>query len=98
MSPLNRWGQTAANGLTNLGVYFGLNQQMAGSALLLVLVGGLAVFTYMKTQSGISVLLLIGVTPFIGAWMGLIPMALAFVFAILIVVLLGFFFLSRGAL
>jgi hypothetical protein len=98
MSPLNRWGQTAANGLTNLGVYLGLNQQMAGSALLLVLVGGLAVFTYMKTQSGISVLLLIGVTPFIGAWMGLIPMALAFVFAILIVVLLGFFFLSRGAL
>ena len=98
MSPLNRWGQTAANGLTNLGVYFGLNQQMAGSALLLVLVGGLAVFTYMKTQSGISVLLLIGVTPFIGAWMGLIPMALAFVFAILIVVLLGFFFLSRGVL
>jgi hypothetical protein len=98
LSVLAKWGQTASNGLTNLGIYLGINQALAGSALLVVLVGGLAVFAYAKTQSGIAVLLLIGTTPFIGAWLGLMPMALAFIFAIVIVVLLGYFFFSRGAL
>jgi hypothetical protein len=98
LSPLAKWGQTTADALTNLGIYLGINQVLAGSAVLVVLVAGLAVFAYVKTQSGISVLLLIGTTPFIGAWLGLMPMALAFIFVIVIVVLLGYFFLSRGAL
>ncbi len=98
LSPLAKWGETTSNGLTNLGIYLGINQAMAGSVLLLVLVGALAIYAYAKTQSGISVLLLIGAAPFIGAWMGLMPLALAFVFAIAIVVMLGYFFFSRGAL
>lgn len=95
---LPQWGETVSNGLTNLGIYLGINQELAGSAVLLLLAVGLAVFVYGKTQSGISVLLLIGATPFLGAWLGLLPLALAFVFAILMVILLAFFFLARGAL
>jgi len=98
LSPLAKWGQTSADGLTNLGLYVGLNQQMAGSAMLLVLAMALAVWVYMRTESGIVVLLLMGVMPFIGAWMGLMPIALAFVFTIVLVILMGFFFFSRGAL
>lgn len=98
LSPLAKWGQTASSGLTNLGVYLGINQAMAGTVMLLVLVAGLAIYAYAKTQSGIAVLLLVGVCPFIGAWFGLMPIALAFVFTIVIVVLLGFLFFSRGAL
>ena len=98
LTPLAKWGKTTADGLTNLGVYLGINQALAGSIMLLVLVSGFAFYIYSKTQSGIAVLLLIGCTPFIGAWFGLMPLALAFIFFIVIVVLLGFFFLSRGAL
>lgn len=98
LSPLNKWGQTSADGLTNLGIYLGLSQALAGSVMLLVLAGALAVYTYTKTQSGVSVLLLVGTTPFLGAWLGLMPIALAFIFTITIVVLMGFFFFSRGTL
>jgi len=66
--------------------------------VLLILAVGLAVFAYSRTQSGITVLLLIGVVPFLGAWLGLLPMALAFIFTIFMVALMGFFFFSRGAL
>lgn len=98
LSPLAKWGETSANGLTNLGIYLGINQQLAGSAVLMVLAVGLAIYVYSRTQSGISVLLLVGVTPFLGAWLGLLPLALAFVYTIFLVVLMGFFFFSRGAL
>lgn len=98
LSPLAKWGETTANGLTNLGLYLGINQQLAGTAVLMMLAVGLAIYVYSKTQSGISVLLLVGVTPFLGAYLGLLPLALAFVFTIFMVILMGFFFFSRGAL
>ncbi len=98
LSPLNQWGSTVAVGLTNLGIFLGINQALAGSVVLVMIVMGFAVYVYSKTQSGISVLLLIGTTPFLGAWFGLMPIALAFIFTIIIVILMGFFFFSRGAL
>lgn len=98
LSPLAKWGSTVADGLTNLGIYLGINQQLAGSAVLLMLAMGLAIYVHSRTESGISVLLVIGVAPFVGAWFGLVPLALAFSMVIVIVVLLGFFFFSRGAL
>ncbi len=98
LTPLAKWGQTSANGLTNLGIYLGITQAMAGSVMLLILAMGLGVYVYGRTQSGVAVLLLIGTTPFLGSWMGLMPIALAFIFTIIIVVLMGFFFFSRGAL
>jgi hypothetical protein len=98
LNPAGKWGTVAATGLTNLGVYLGLNQALAGSLVLFVVVIMLAVFVYQKTQSGVTVLLMVSATPFIGAYLGLMPIALAFIFVIIIVVLLGYFFFSRGAL
>ncbi len=93
-----KWGATVANGLTMLGSWLGINQALAGSLVLFALVIALAVYVYSKTESGIVVLLMVAATPFIGAYLGLMPLALAFIFVIFIVVLLGYFFFSRGAL
>jgi hypothetical protein len=98
LTPGQKWGATVANGLTNLGLYLGINQALAGSVVLFILVIALAMFMYQKTESGITVLLIVSATPFLGAYLGLMPMALAFIFAIIIITLLGYFFFSRGAL
>lgn len=98
LNPLQKWGNTVANGLTQLGSYLGINQALAGSVVLFALVIGFAIFAYEKTESGVTVLLMVAATPFIGAYLGLMPMALAFIFVIVIVTLLGYFFFSRGAL
>lgn len=98
LTPAQKWGATAAQGLTDLGVYLGINQALAGSTVLFVLVIMFAVFAYMKTESGVAVLLMVAATPFMGAYLGLMPMALAFIFVIVIITLLGYFFFSRGAL
>ncbi len=98
LSPLNKWGTTTANGLTNIGVYLGINQALAGSVVLFILVILLAVYIYNKTQSGVTVLLMVSATPFLGGFLGLMPIALAFVFTILIAVLMAYYFFSRGTL
>ncbi len=98
LSPLQQWGATSADGLTNLGLYLGINQALAGSLVLVMLIMGLAIYVYIRTTSGVAVLLLIGTTPFLGAWFGLMPIALAFIFTIIIIILMGFFFFSRGTL
>jgi hypothetical protein len=81
-----------------IGSYLGINQALAGSVILFLLASLLAFWFYQKTQSGVAVILLVGATPFLGAWMGLMPLALAFIFTIIIVALMAFFFFSRGAL
>jgi hypothetical protein len=98
LNPLQKWGTTVSNGLTALGSFMGINQALAGSVVLFVIVIMFAVFIYSKTESGITVLLMVSATPFLGAYLGLMPMALAFIFVIIIVTLLGYFFFSRGAL
>ncbi len=98
LTPLQQWGSTVADGLTNFGLYLGINQALAGSLVLLMLIMGFAIYVYRQTTSGVAVLLLIGTTPYLGAWFGLMPIALAFVFTIIIIILMGFFFFSRGAL
>lgn len=98
LTPGQKWGATAANGLTMLGSYLGITQALAGSVVLFILVIIFAVFIYQKTESGITVLLMVAATPVLGAYLGLMPMALAFIFVIIIITLLGYFFFSRGAL
>jgi hypothetical protein len=98
LNPLQKWGVTVSNGLTALGSFMGINQALAGSVVLFVLVIMFAVFVYSKTESGVTVLLMVAATPFLGAYLGLMPMALAFIFVIIIITLLGYFFFSRGAL
>ncbi len=98
LNPTLQWGATIGNGLTMMGSYLGINQALAGSIVLFVVVMFFAVYLYKKTESGIGVLLMVAATPFMGAWLGLVPLALAFVFVIFIVILMGYFFFSRGAL
>lgn len=98
LSPLAKWGSTSANGLTSLGVYLGINQALAGSLVLLAIVMAFAFWIYSKTQSGIATLLLVAVTPFMGVFLGLVPMALAFSITIMVVVFMGYFFFSRGTM
>jgi hypothetical protein len=98
LTPLDKWGVTVANGLTNIGVYLGINQALAGSVVLFVLVAMLAVYIYNKTQSGLASLVMVASTPFIGGFLGLMPIALAFIFTIVIIILMGYYFFSRGAL
>lgn len=98
LNPTTQWGATIGSGFTMLGSYLGVNQELAGSMLLFIVVLVFAVYVYRKTESGVAVLLLVAATPFMGAWLGLMPLALAFVFVIIIVVLMGYFFFSRGAL
>ena len=98
LTPAQKWGETSARGLTMLGSYLGINQALAGSVVLFGLVLMFAVFLYRQTQSGIAVLLLVAATPFMGAYLGLMPQALAFILTIAIVLLVGYFFFSRGAL
>lgn len=98
LTALNQWGETTASGLSMLGEYLGINQELAGSLVLFILVALFSVVIYKKTESGITVLLIVAVTPFAGAYLGLMPMALAFIFTIIVVVLMGYFFYSRGAL
>jgi hypothetical protein len=98
LTPGQKWGTTVANGLTNLGLYFGINQALAGSLMLFVFATAFAVAAYSVTGSGLFVVLVMSAMPFTGAWLGLMPMALAFIFVIVIITLLGYFFFSRGAL
>lgn len=98
LTPAQKWGTTVANGLTNLGLFLGVNQALAGSTMLFVLSVAFAVASYQMTGSGLFVLLVMSAMPFTGAWLGLMPMALAFIFVIVIIVLLGYYFFSRGVL
>jgi len=98
LTPAQKWGTTVANGLTNLGLYMGINQALAGSLVLFVMAIALAIYVYAKTQSGVSVLLIVAAVPFIGAYLGLMPIALAFIVVIILAALLGYYFFSRGAL
>lgn len=98
LTAARKWGDTVADGLTNIGVYLGLSPELGASAVLFGLALMLAVYTYQKTQSGLATLVLFATTPFAGAFMGLMPLALAFIFTLFIVIILGYFFFSRGAL
>jgi hypothetical protein len=98
LTPLQKWGQLTADGLTNIGVFLGINQALAGSVVLFLLAIALAVYVYKRTQSGVAVLILVSATPFIGGYLGLMPMAIAFIFVIVVVIFMGYYFFSRGAL
>lgn len=98
LTPELKWGTTTANGLTSIGVFLGINQALAGSVVLFALAIALAVYLYSRTQSGILSLLVVSGTPLFGAYLGLMPLALAFILVIFIAILLGYFFFSRGAL
>ncbi|MFA5152916.1 MAG: hypothetical protein WC554_10175 [Clostridia bacterium] len=94
----NKWGSSVHNGVTSLADFLGVGVPLTGSLIMSVLGMALAIYIYQKTESGVVVLLAVVALPFIGAFMGLVNLALAFVIAIIISALLGYYFLSRGAL
>jgi len=98
LTPVQKWGQLTADGLTNLGVFLGISQSLAGGVVLFVLSLALAVYVYKRTQSGITVLIVLATVPFIGGYLGLMSIAVAFIFAIIVVIFMGYYFFSRGAL
>jgi len=98
LTATQKWGQTVGNGLKSLGDYLGINEMLAGSVVLFALGLMFAAYVYKETESGITVLLIVATLPFFGSYLGLMHIALAFIFTISIVVLVGYFFFSRGAL
>jgi hypothetical protein len=98
LTATQKWGETVGNGLTQLGSYLGISTSLAGSVMLFALAIAFAVYIYQRTQSGITVLLMISAVPFLGSYLGLMTLAVTFMVVIIIVVLLGYFFFSRGAL
>ncbi len=97
-TPQNSWGIIIANGLTNLGIWLGISQGIMGSVVLLFLGGLLCAYFYKRTESGLVVLLIGASLPFAGSFLGLMSMSLAFIFAIIVVIVFGYFFFSRGVL
>lgn len=98
LTPSSQWGATTANGLTALGLYLGINQALAGASAAFILGAGLAILVYRRLQSGVATLMLLATYPFIVAWLGLMPLALAFVIMILVVILGGAYFWRAGGL
>lgn len=98
ITPTSQWGSSVATGLTNLGVYLGINQALAGATVAFIFGALLAILVYKRLQSGVATLMLMATYPFVIAWLGLMPMALAFVFTMLVVILGGTYFWRQGAL
>jgi hypothetical protein len=97
LTPLSQLGTTIANGLTNMGVFLGVGS-LSGSFVLMLALIIVAVYIFQRTQSGIAVVLLGGSAPVIGAYFGLMPLALAFTLGFFIIILMSWFFFSRGIL
>jgi len=98
LTPSAQWGTNVANGLTALGLYFGINQALAGAAVAFAFGILLAIFVYRRMQSGVATLMLMASYPFAVAWLGLMPLALAFVIMMLVVMLGSAYFWRQGAL
>ena len=72
---------------------------MAGGIILMSLMVLLCVWLYKKTQSGLVVLAIgVAATIPVGTFLGLSSLVLLFVMVIFIVLMLGYYFLTRGAL
>ncbi len=96
--PAAQWNTIIANGLTNLGAYLGINQSMAGSVVLFGLGIMLAFYVQRRVESGIATILVVATLPFAGSYLGMFPLALAFVLMFFISILMTWYFSTRGLL
>jgi hypothetical protein len=96
ISASEQWGETTANGLRMLGIWVGLSESVAGMVVLSILSLLLAFYVYKRTNNGVITLLVIVFCPFVGAFLGLMNLALAFIIAMVIVILFGFYFFGKG--
>jgi hypothetical protein len=96
MSPTNQLGATTANGITQLGVFLGIDAQWAGFVMLMLGMMLLCFYFYQKTQHPLVPIVMGGFILALGAYLGLMPPAMLFAIVILIVILMAWFFYSRG--
>ena len=94
----NQLGNTIADGVQNLGVALGMSTTMAGGVLLILITLVVCGYAYVKTQSPLVPDAIAIIMPLLGAYLGLVPLALAFTAAIAIVVVSGYYFFTRGVL
>lgn len=99
ISITNQWGATTANGLTALGLYMGISQALAGTVVYFILMLAFGVFfLYPRLQNTTSLVLFMAVTPFIGSFMGFIALPIAFDAVLFVMIIVGYYFVSRGTL
>lgn len=94
----NQLGQVIADGVTNFGVWFGMSSTMAGIVILLLMMLAIGGYTYVKFQSPLVPDAILIALPILGAYLGLVPLAIAFSITIGIIVISGYYFFTRGAL
>ena len=99
ITALARLGPTIDRATTNIGEWLAVSQATAAGFILMALMTMLCVWLYKRTQSG-KVVLGIGIagTLPVGTFLGLAPMVLLFIIAIFIVLMTGYYFLTRGSL
>lgn len=99
VTPLLRLGPEIAGGLTDVGVWLGVSQAMAAGLILFGLMVMLSVWLFQKTQSG-KVVIGLGLAAAlpVGTFLGMSSLVLLFIIVIFIVLLMGYYFLTRGAL
>lgn len=99
ITPLLRLGTTISTGISHIGEWLGVSQAVAAGLMLMSLMVMLSVWLYKKTESG-KVVLGVGIaaTLPVGTFLGLSPMVLLFIIVIFIALLMGYYFLTRGAL
>ncbi len=98
LTPAGQMGTTMATGLTNIGTWLGIPQQMAGGSVFIGMTVILCGWTYKKTGHPILPICLGAILPALGAWLGIIPFAVLMIAVLLIVVLVVWHFLGSKSI
>lgn len=98
LSITNKLGASISGGFTNLGNWMGISQALAASLFLTIAMTILFFWLYQKTGNPIVVLVYGPILPLFGTYLGLIPLAIAFIVTLIVIMLLGYYFLTRGTL
>jgi hypothetical protein len=89
-------GTTMTRGITQLGEWLGLSDTWAGGIIMLLLTAGLCIYAYQRTENAIAPIVIGAAVPIIGVYYGMMDMAIIFMFAVVVVMLMAWYFFSRG--
>lgn len=96
LTTTNQLGANIANAITNMGAFLGFGPTMAGFALTFFLMIICSIVVYAKVQHPVAPLAVSIVILVVGGYLGMITLSILFAFAIVMVLLLLWFFFSRG--
>lgn len=94
----DKLGGAISGGFTNLGNWLGTSQTLAATLFLVIAMTILFFYLYSKTGNPIAVLVYGPILPLFATYLGIIPLAIAFIVTLIVVMLLGYYFLTRGTL